>query len=1038
MNRKYFGLLLSILAYSSLLFPQTPEWRNPQIVGINKEPAHILLIGQTDVQDALKSPSENVLEHSMSLNGMWKFNWAKNPQKRPVNFYKTDFNDQNWKSIKVPSNWELEGYGIPIYVNMYYEFMPYAQMPTPPYLPKHWNPVGSYRKTFNLPDNWQEQEVFIHFGAVKSAMYLWINGQKIGYSQGSKLPTEFNITPYLKKGENLIALEVYRWSDGSYLECQDFWRLSGIERDVFLYTKPSVHIFDIFANAGLKNHYRDGVLKTDIDIRNLSEQDIKDYSVEIELYREHQKITHQTKSIQSSTKTSKQIQFYQEIPNIKAWSAETPNLYKLIIKLKNPKGDLVELVSQEVGFRTSEIKNGQLLINGQAVLIKGVNRHEHDENKGHVVSKSSMLEDIKLFKKFNINTVRTSHYPNDPYWYELCNRYGIYVVDEANIESHGMFYGKESLAKDTVWQKAHMERTQRMVERDKNHPCIVVWSLGNEAGNGINFQSTYQWIKERDPSRPVQYERAGKEANTDIVCPMYSGIGQILSYAKRPQKRPLILCEYAHAMGNSTGNLQDYWDVIEANYHLQGGFIWDWVDQGLAAKNTQGQKYWKYGGDYGGDTIPSDVNFCMNGLVSADRKIHPALWEVKKVYQNIGFKLVPFSHQMEIANRFFFTNLSDYDIIWEVQENGKTIQSGKITSPNIRPQEKQNYQLAIKEINPQENAEYFLNVFAITNKEQALIPKGHIVAKEQFSLPIGDYNNPYTASLKKLKVKKDKPYISISGNTFNIRINTNTGNIEKYEYKGLNLIEQGAVPSFSRATTDNDFGAKIDQEMKVWNEDTKTELPALNFKIEEQSKTKVTLQFDYYLKASRSFWTTAYTIYSDGVMEVHHHFKPGQDALPQMPRLGSRFRIPKSLNQVNWYGRGAHENYIDRKTSAFVGQYKSTVQEQFVAYPSLQENGYKTDVRWMSLTNASGKGIKIEGLPLFCFSAIRYTIEDLRRAKRGSLHLHEVAERNFTELHIDLKQMGVGGDDSWWSKPHTQYMIPPVEQEYSYRIVPID
>ncbi len=1038
MKSNPFVLTLIFIAFSVQLMAQVPEWRNQGVVEINKSPAHVLLIGKKDVDEALKHTTELSADRVKSLNGQWKFHWVKKPQDRPKDFYKMSFDDKQWDNITVPSNWEIQGYGIPIYVNMYYEFMPYAVMPKPPYLPENWNPVGSYRKTFTLPENWKGEQVYLHFGAVKSAMYLWVNGKKVGYSQGSKLPAEFNITEYLKTGENLIAVEVYRWSDGSYLECQDFWRLSGIERDVFLYAKPSVSIFDVFVNAGLKNKYQDGDFNAEVLINNPKEINLKDYTVELSIYDGEKSIANQSQTIANTKDKKITLSFHQEIPKVKKWSAETPNLYSLVVKLKNKKGKQEELVSQKIGFRTSEIKNGQLLVNGKAILLKGVNRHEHDENTGHVISKASMLKDIQLLKAFNFNAVRTCHYPNDPYWYDLCDQYGIYLIDEANIESHGMFYGKESLAKDSTWQEAHLQRTIRMVERDKNHPSVIIWSLGNEAGDGVNFQATSAWIHQRDKTRPVHYERAGKEPHTDIVCPMYAGIGHLLSYASQPQTRPLILCEYSHAMGNSNGNFQDYWDVIEDNYHLQGGFIWDWVDQGLAAYTQDGKKYWKYGGDFGGDSIPSDANFCMNGLVNADREVHPAIWEVKKVYQYVQFNQVPFTaNAIEIKNKHDFIDLSGYDVHWEVVENAVPIKSGVIKSPKINPQDSQTFVLDIDNIQPKAGAEYFLNFKVVTHRNDDLLKKGHVVATEQFSLPITKKANAKTITQQNIAFKSLEKQFLFSGKDFEIIIDKATGSISKYEYKGLNLIEKGPVPNFKRATTDNDFGARAQEQMKIWAEESQESLEAVSFAIKEQAKHKIVVAFEYDLKASTSHWTTTYTVFGNGTTEIYHHFVPADKSLPLIPRLGSRMRIPKDFENIKWYGRGPHENYCDRNTSAYVGVYESTVDKQAFPYASLQEVGYKTDVRWMTLTNQAGKGFRIEGEPLFCFSAINNTVEDLTREKRGSLHLHEVPKQDFIELHVDLKQMGVAGDDSWWSKPHTKYVIQPVEYEYSYRIIPI-
>jgi len=1020
------------------LFSQIPEWKNPEIVEINKEAAHTLLISKSNLNEALRIDFETS-DKVLMLNGLWKFNWVQKPQDRVLDFYKIDFDDSQWKQIPVPSNWELQGYGIPIYVNQPYEFMPVGERPVPPYIPEFWNPVGSYRKIFALPEKWQDKQIFLHFGAVKSAMYLWINGKKVGYSQGSKLPAEFNISNFLKKGENVIAAEVYRWSDGIYLECQDFWRISGIERDVFLYSKPKVNIFDIFAKAGLTNKYKDGNLNANITIKNSNKIALKNYSVLIELYDGEKLIMSQSQKILATKDEISIISFDLQIKDIKPWSAENPNLYTLIVSLIDNSDKLIEMVSDRIGFRTSEIKNGQLLVNGKAILLKGVNRHEHDEKTGHVISKESMLEDIRLLKEFNFNAVRTCHYPDDPYWYDLCDEFGIYLIDEANIESHGMGYGEESLAKDSVWKEAHLQRTIRMFERDKNHPSVIIWSLGNEGGDGINFEATSAFLHQRDNSRPVHYERAGHKAHTDIVCPMYAGIGHLLGYSSRPQKRPLILCEYSHAMGNSNGNFQDYWDIIENNYHLQGGFIWDWVDQGIAAYTEDGKKYWKYGGDYGGDTIPSDANFCMNGVVNADRTPHPALWEVKKVYQYIQFRKVDFSNnQIEIKNMHDFIDLSVYDIHWEIVEDNAYILNGKILAPKIEAQQSKKYSFDINNIKVKPNAEYFLNFKVYTNQNIGLVKKGHEVASEQFKLPISIEINTKSVSEQNIKYKESKKQFLISGKDFKISFDKKSGSISKYEYKGFNIIEKGPVPSFKRATTDNDFGARIQKEMQIWIAESSPERSAKAFKIVEQSQNQIILSVEYNLEESNSVWETQYIVSGDGIIEVKNHFIPSEKQLPLLPRLGSRMQIPKAFDKIEWYGRGPHENYSDRKTSAFVGVYQSNVEEQAFSYASLQEMGYKTDVRWMTLTNQDGIGFMIDGAPLFCFSALNYTIEDLTREKRGSLHLNQVQARDFIELHVDLKQMGVGGDDSWWSKPHTKYMIQPIEYEYSYRIIPIE
>jgi len=1018
-------LLLTIL----FVFPlkaQVPDWKNPGVFEINKEDPHVSYFAFDS------SMKENKSEFYKTLNGKWAFNWSKNPQSRPKYFYKTGYDNSSWDKINVPANWELEGYGIPIYVNQPYEFMPKGKRPIPPYLPEDWNPVGSYITYFHIPKNWQDRQIFLHFGAVKSAMYLWINGKKVGYSQGSKLPAEFNITKYIKKGKNKLALEVYRWSDGTYLECQDFWRISGIERDVFLYAKPYFQIFDCFFKPHLENDYKDALFELDIKLKNYLPQIPQGYKLDIILKNGNKYLIE--KQIDNIEKLVYSINS-PVLKGIKTWSAETPNLYDLEVVLRNKNGKMVDVIKQKVGFRTSEIKNGQLLVNGKPVLIKGTNRHEHDEVTGHVVSRNLMLKDIQLMKEYNINAVRTSHYPNDPYWYELCDKYGIYVIDEANIESHGMGYGKESLSKDTTWLDAHLMRGKRMVERDKNHPSIIIWSLGNEAGDGYNFEQLSHWMHERDSSRPVHYERAGYKKYVDIYSPMYASIGHLIGYALRPHNRPLIQCEYAHAMGNSTGNLQDYWDVIEKYKQLQGGFIWDWVDQGFAAYTTDGKKYWKYGGDFGGKDIPSDANFCMNGLVNPDRTPHPGLYEVKKVYQNIGFEMINCSkNEFRISNKNFFAPLDDYDLEWTILENGDEIKSGVFHHMTMEPKGSKTFTIPIYDISLKKDKEYFINFAVKLTKDAPLLKKGHIVAKEQFNL------NPTQLPVRKeivlnnhkVNVKETSDKYIVTGKDFSFEIDKNTAYIKNYYHKGKLLIKTGGIPEFWRPVTDNDFGAGFQKECVFWK-DVKSKL-SIEQKTVAGNNGELFL-FKYNIKDSDWKISTAYTINDNGTVTIINHLIPGKKTLPLIPRLGTRFQIPKDINKIEWFGRGPQENYCDRKTAAFVGKYKSTVAEQLFNYASLQETGHKTDTRWV-IFSGEDRVLTFKGEPWLEFSALPYSLESLDREKRGSLHLYDLKEMDYNEIIIDYKHMGLGGDDSWWAKPHTQYTIPAIEYTWSFSFSP--
>ncbi|MCD4772359.1 MAG: DUF4981 domain-containing protein [Bacteroidales bacterium] len=1029
-------IFLSIFSYSQI--NEKFDWEDPSIISRNKEKAHSTAISFNTLEQAIENNIQNSPNYK-SLNGNWKFNWVKKPALRPRNFFKNNYNDENWKEIPVPSNWELEGYGIPIYVNQPYEF---TSDPKPPQIPHDYNPVGSYRTKFTIPENWDGREIFIHFGAVKSAMYLWINGKKVGYSQGSKLPAEFNITSFIKKGENLLALEVYRWSDGTYLECQDFWRISGIERDVYLYSTPKVHISDFFADAGLDDNLTNGILNLGVDFIDYSEKNYEDdFILEIMILDKNNKsIIEKSEIFTLNKKPNDGIKTEILVPNVKKWSAEKPNLYSLILTLKNKTGEILELNSCKIGFRKVEIKNGQLLVNGAPIYINGVNRHEHDEYTGHVISKESMIKDIQLMKQFNINTVRTCHYPDDPYWYDLCDKYGLYVIDEANIESHGMGYHPDrTLGNNPEWEKAHLDRIQRMIARDKNHPSIIIWSMGNEAGDGVNFVKASEWIHAFDSSRPVHYERALMNSHVDIYSPMYAGIGYLEWYAKNHTDRPLILCEYAHAMGNSTGNLQDYWDVIEKYDVLQGGSIWDWVDQGLAETDTDGNKYWAYGGDYGPEDVPSSSNFCMNGIVSPDRTPHPAMWEVKKVYQNIEFNASSNSRKsFEIKNKFDFTNLKEFDFRWELLENGETISEGKIPEIDIDPYQTKTINLKLEGIKLSNGKEHFINFYATTKSATDLVPKDHIVASEQIELP-STMQMPYVpGEMPALEFKEKKDKIYIKGNNFKITFDSKTGELISYLFNDEELLSNAPQINFWRAPTDNDFGFRMNEKCGIWrNASDNKELK--NIKISEIREGELLIKTEYYLNNIRSKLKISYLIFGTGEIKITNHFIHGIKGLPDLPRFGMCFVLDGRFDNIEYYGKGPHENYCDRNTSSFKGIYKSKVKDQYFPYARPQETGYKTDTRWLKLSDKTGKGIKISGLPVFSFSALHFSIEDIDQlTKANSKHLNDLKSRKDVYLNIDLKQMGVGGDDSWGAKPHEQYRIPAKEYRFSFMIVPIE
>ncbi|MBI9037960.1 MAG: DUF4981 domain-containing protein [Bacteroidales bacterium] len=1013
------------------------DWENPKVFGINKMAPHATYIPYQNVEQAILN-DENISPFYKSLNGLWKFNWVKKTSERPVDFYKPDYDVSKWKDIPVPSNWELHGYGIPIYVNIPYEF---TEEPNPPDIPDGYNPVGSYRRSFTIPDSWNGREVFIHFGAVKSAMYLWINGQKVGYSQGSKTPAEFNITSYLQNGENTIAIEVYRWSDGSFLECQDFWRLSGIERDVYLFSTPKIQIRDFFVQTLLDSSYNNAKLNLNVEIKNfLTNSKTKKYAINIFLFDKDKKtIIKDSMEINVNKKNLENFVFENKVPSPEKWSAEKPNLYTLVISLKNDKNKTIETVSCKVGFRKSEIKNGQLLVNGKAVLLKGVNRHEHDQNTGHIISKESMLKDIELMKRFNINAVRTSHYPDDPYWYELCDKYGIYLIDEANIESHGMGYKLDrTLGNNPEWKEAHLDRIISMVERDKNHPSIIIWSMGNEAGDGVNFIASSEWIQNRDSSRPVHYERAGTKSHVDIVSPMYAEIDYLKKYASKQQDRPLILCEYAHSMGNSTGNLQDYWDVIEKYDQLQGGFIWDWVDQGLIKSTKNGEKFWAYGGDFGDENVPSDGNFCINGLVYPDRSIHPAMWEVKKVYQNI--KIAPVKLNMgefKIFNNYFFTNLNEFIINWEVKSLGEVIESGIIENLNIEPGNDTIIKVPLFAINKNLKNESFIN-FSISTKEKSdLIPENHTISIEQFRLPVRRIVEAQNSSdLPEIKLKQTSDEVVLTGKNFQIKFNKKKGILSALAFEGEELIIEGLEPNFWRAPNDNDFGNGMEKRCAVWKT-AADERKLEKFEIIDQKSNKVVINSTFLIKETNSNLTFIYTVLGSGDIIVSFNLLSKNRNLPEIPRIGMEVQLKGDFEQLKWYGKGPHENYIDRNTSALVDVYESTVTDQYVEYIRPQENGYKTQVRWLTITNEEGKGVLIEGFPSICFSALHFTNEDLDQGeKKNYKHTTDMIPNDFVSLNIDLTQMGVGGDNSWGAKPHKKYQILPGNYSFSFRIRP--
>ncbi len=1018
---------------------EVADWENPDVVGRNKEPGHVTYIPYADVPAALNNVPEQSLFY-VSLNGLWKFNWVRKPADRPVDFYKDDFDVSQWDEINVPANWELQGYGVPIYTDVDYPFPA-----NPPHIPHEYNPVGSYRRNFAVPDAWQGRQAFLHFGGVKSAMYVWVNGRAVGYSQGSKTPSEFNITSCLQDGENTLAVEVYRWSDGAYLEDQDYWKISGIERDVFLFSTPDVMIRDFFAVGNLDESYTDGRFEVTVKVSNCRKRAVEKHSVEIELFEQNSQPVFEhplRKEIEFDESGKTEVKFSQFVENPMKWSAETPYLYSLVLSLLDDSGRTIETLGCKTGFRKVEIKEGQLLVNGFPIMIKGVNRHEHEPETGRVVSEEYMMRDIRLMKQFNINAVRTSHYPNVPRWYELCDQYGFYVIDEANIESHGMGYHPDrTLGNNPAWQKAHLERTVRMVERDKNHPSIIIWSLGNEAGDGVNFESTYAWIKKRDPSRPVQHEQAGIRSHTDIVCPMYRQIHHLEEFLRRGlENRPLILCEYAHAMGNSVGNLQDYWDYFEKHRELQGGFIWDWVDQGVLDHNEEGEEFWAYGGDFGPPGTPSEKNFCINGLVFPDRKLHPHIWEVKKVYQYIKVSPVDLkAGQVEILNTYDFTNLDIFEATWTVMEGGEEIAREKLPKMDIPPNQSQVVTLPLPKIQPEPGAEYFLELSFTLSEPTPLMAAGHEVAWEQFRLPV--FKPAPQMEIKKfpqLSLREKDKLIEIKGMNFSITFDKRTGALSSLVFENTELLKSGPTPNFWRAPTDNDFGWDMPRRLKIWK-DAGSERIVESIIGKRLSTREVQVDVVSSLPAGESKYSTTYRIFGSGDIIIKNRFIPGSTELPEMPRFGMKMTLPVEFDHISWFGRGPHENYSDRKTGSPIGVYSGEVMDLYHPYIRPQENGNRTDVRWIALSNEKGIGLLAVGMPLLSFSAHHFREEDfdpgLEKQQRHAFHVNK---RDLVSLKLDYRQMGVGGDTSWGerARPHPEHRLPAKEYSYSFRLRP--
>jgi beta-galactosidase len=1148
---------------------QVNDWENPQMLGRNKEPGHVPLVLYADAQAALAG-NRAAAPYLRSLNGEWKFQWSPSPASAPEGFYRPEADIDQWDTLTVPGNWQVQesGRGVrydkPMYTNVQYPFPPDDL----PYVPEDDNPVGSYRTTFTVPSAWKGRRFHILFEGVDSAFYLWINGQEVGYSQGSRLPAEFDITPYVRAGENTVAVRVYRWSDGSYLEDQDFWRLSGIYRDVYLLAIPQVHVQDYGVRTELDAEYRHAVLKLRTEIRNNGAKDASGYRLEATLWDDGGQPVIESPlvaAVQVAAQGLCVLDLEQVVEDPLKWSAEHPNLYTLLLTLKDEAGEVVEVERCVVGFRQVEIVEGQILVNGVPVLLKGVNRHEHDPDTGHTVGEASMVEDILLMKRFNINAVRTCHYPDTPLWYDLCDRYGLYVIDEANIESHGVW---DRLTKDPDWKTAFMERGTRMVERDKNHPCVIIWSLGNESGYGPNHEALADWIHEHDPTRPVHYESAtGRREyrgsytapHIDIVSVMYPTVERIVEMAQTPgETRPLIMCEYAHAMGNSPGNLKEYWEAIEAYPRLQGGFVWDWVDQGLRQVTEDGEEWFAYGGDY--NDVPNDGNFCINGLIYPDRTVHPAMWEYKKILQPVKVAAVDLAAgEIQITNAYDFSDLSGLDISWQLLADDRVLQAGQLPPLQTPPGGSEVVTLPLRELEPEPGVEYWLNLSFALAGGTTWADKGHEVAWEQFKMPV---EAPFPPRLQlpempALDLVETKAAITVNGSGFRLMVDKERGAIASMQYRadtlhpGADLIERGPRLNLWRAPTDNDVKDRngemhwraagldslreqvraihVDQPapqvvhfevqtvstpaeedparaaarrhkllgpligyvsqlfdadglstlcqqlgvsygdlpgadavrpadvqsaaaalvVRMDNEDRVPELLQTAFGLLDnapeatvsdqvadmvawyRSRTPEELVAEFAPRYETSInCTYTYTIYGSGDVILDVEFAP-QGTLPSLPRVGLQMTLPGAYNTFTWYGRGPHESYVDRQEGACVGLYSGSVDEQYEPYIMPQENGNKTDVRWVALTNEEGLGLLAVGRPWLNVSAHHFTTENLTEAR----HTYELERQDEITLNLDYRQAGLGSA-SCGPGTRNEYLLRPEPVQFSVRLRP--
>ncbi|MFB4168448.1 glycoside hydrolase family 2 TIM barrel-domain containing protein [Virgibacillus sp. JSM 102003] len=1029
---------LNLVGFSSHVLAKGEEtaWNgSPETFQVNREPASVKTIPFNNERAAVKRDLDSSRFYR-SLNGDWKFLWSENPNERPKNFYLDDYDDSDWNTIPVPSNWQLHGYGDIIYLNQDHPWQGYGKI-SPPEVPVKHNEVGSYRHEFQLPGNWDKRQVMLSFQGVKSAFNVWVNGEKVGYSEDSFTPAEFNITDYVKKGKNTLAVEVFRWSDGAWLENQDMVDLSGIFRDVYVYSTPDVHMDDYKVETPLDEGYKDATLKIDGQLSNKDNANLDDYSIEAQLYNESDKaLWNEPTKIAASSTGDNEGGFYSEIPvvNPLKWSAEKPNLYTLVLKLKDPKGKTVEVLSSNVGFREIDIKGTQVRINGKPITIKGVNRHVVHPDTGYAMSEEQIRKDIELMKKFNINAVRTGHYPFSSTFYELADEYGIYILDEANNETHNM---RPFPGDSPNWSGAVLDRIKTMVERDKNHPSVIFWSMGNEVGSGDVFKEAAEWVKEFDSTRLVHFQQDNSLADFDSF--MYPSLSTLETYGKR-NNRPLIMCEYSHAMGNSVGNIKEYWEIIDQYENLQGGFIWDFADQSVRLpvdggveglpipKDYDGETYFSYGGDWG--SYPSDGIFMMNGLLSPDRTPQPEMYAVKSVYQNVDINGVDLKNNtIKIHNEHLFTNLNKFAGKWVLKQGGKAIQEGQLNK-DIAGGETKEITLPInKPKQLEEGAEYWLEVSFSLAKNESWAKKGYEVASNQFKMPYKAPASPGfdTTSMPALSVNNEESVVSVSGKEFNLEFSKAKGTITSFRQNGIELFESGPIPNFWRARNDNDLMNGMLSRNSSWQQ-AGEQMDITNLKVREISEKVVHIQVDATLPTTgETLYRVGYFIYGSGEVVVRSTVKPST-TLSEIPAVGMELTLPGEFENIEYYGRGPFDNYSDRKDGAEVDVYTSTVTEQFFSYPRPQETGNKTDVRWLTLTNDDGNGLMVGGLPQFEFSALHYAESDLEQAN----HPFELTKLDSVALTINQAQMGVW--NSWGGTALPQYMLY-TDQSYSYNYV---